>query len=137
VRRAIPLLTIALVVASPARADIGVRLDRSSARVGDVVTATSARCCFNSLYLVPVRIVPSGRSCRLRNGSSAICAPWSVGPPRRPGWFWLGRFFPQRGTLRFRVPNVRPGLYRAVVYCPPCYKGPRGSLISGDALRVR
>jgi hypothetical protein len=132
-RRLLLIGVAALVVIPPASADINVWLDRSSAQPGDVVRATSAGCCYLSLYLVPERLVPNPWHC----SANAICAPFSVGPPHRHGWTWLGRFFPNRRSLWFRVPKVRPGPYRAVVYCAPCYRGPRGSLIAGDRLVVR
>jgi hypothetical protein len=123
---------IALAAAPCAAADVGVVLDRTSARPGDRIVATSSSCCFNSLYLVPARLVPAPRKC----GSRAICTPSSVGPPRRPGWTWLGRFFPSRPSFAFLA--AAPGDYRAVVYCPPCSRGPRGSLIAGQqVLRIR
>src|SRR2546421_2113563 len=134
-RRFLAVGLLALLLVPAARADITVRLDRSSARVGDTVRATSVACCYLSLYLVPERLDPHEYACR-RHGQSAICAAASLGPPRRRNWTWRGRFFPHRADLWFRVPRVRPGAYRAVVYCPPCYKGPRGSLIAGDSLRV-
>jgi hypothetical protein len=130
----VPLIAIAsvLVFAPVARADIGVRLDRSSARPGDRVVATSASF-FLSLYLVPATLVPQPSSC---HQGTAVCAPTSLGPPQRRGWTWLGRFFPNRPRFRFRVPSVAPGVYRPVVYCAPCARGPRGSLISGPTFTV-
>ena len=41
------------------------------------------------------------------------------------------------GVLRFRVPRVRAGLYRVIIYCGVCVKGPGGSLIPASTpLRV-
>jgi hypothetical protein len=128
----------ALLAAASARADVGIVLDRTAARPGDGVRATSASCCYLSLYLVPVQLVPKRTICRLRNGSPAGCEPWSIGPPHRAGWVWIGRFFPRRPSFVFRVPRLRRGLYRPVVYCPPCYRGRRGSLIAGSGtLRIQ
>jgi hypothetical protein len=123
-------LAVAAAVAGTARADIVVTLDRTSARPGDLVRATSSSCCFLSLYLVPAARVPQPGPCPppIKSGG---CEPWSIGPPHRRGWTWLGRLFPHRPSVRFRVPNVPAGLYRAVVYCAPCYRGPWGSLIAG------
>jgi hypothetical protein len=136
--RTVLAAAVVLAVLAPgiARADVGVRLDRTSAAPGDRVRATSASCCYLALYLVPVQRVPEPSRCRARDGSLAMCAPWSVGPPHRRGWVWIGRFFPKRPSFVFRVPRLRSGLYRPVVYCPPCYRGPRGSLIAGNALRI-
>lgn len=123
---------LALVLPTEARADITVRLNHWNARPGDQVRATSGAF-YLSLYLAPAEAVPPLHECR----RGAICRPTSLGPPRRRGWIWLGRFFPGRPSFLFRVPRVAPGLYRAVVYCPPCVKGPRGSLIAGDPLGIR
>jgi hypothetical protein len=38
------------------------------------------------------------------------------------------------GTIRFRVPRVAPGRYKVFVYCEPCYRGRRGSLITDDRI---
>src|SRR5947209_6516833 len=119
---------LALLLVAAAHADVGVTLDRTTARAGERVRATSASCCYLSLYLVPARLVPKPSPCQVRNGRSAVCEPWSVGPPRRAGWVWVGRFFPGRPSFVFRVPALPASLYRPVVYCPPCYRGPRGSL---------
>jgi hypothetical protein len=125
-------IALALVVAPGARADIGVRLDRTSGRPGEWVVAQSAPLTL-PLYLVPSSIVPPATSCH--NGT-AICEPTSLGAPRRPGWTWLGRFFPTRPRFRFRVPSVAPGPYRPVIYCAPCVPGPRGSLLAGPVFTV-
>jgi hypothetical protein len=129
--------SVALLAPVAARADITVRLDREHVRAGEWLRATSASCCDLSLYLVPATLVPRPFDCQMRNGVMAGSAPWSVGPPHRRGWVWVGRFFPHRPTFRFRTPALAPGSYRAVVYCAPCYRGPRGSLIAGtQTLRI-
>jgi DNA-binding transcriptional ArsR family regulator len=46
-----------------------------------------------------------------------------------------GRVLPGTfGTIRFRVPRVAPGRYKVFVYCEPCYRGRRGSLITDDRI---
>ncbi len=46
-----------------------------------------------------------------------------------------GRVLPVTfGTIRFRVPRVAPGRYKVFVYCEPCYRGRRGSLITDDRI---
>ncbi len=130
--RVFALVAVCLVVIPAARADVGARLDRSRAYPGERVRATSGGF-YLSLYLAPASTVPQSRRCR---GGTAICAPTSLGPPKRKGWVWLGRFFPTRPSFHFRVPAVRPGPYRPVVYCAPCTRGPRGSLIAGDLFFV-
>ena len=128
-------VAVTLAGATAASADIGVRLDRTSGRPGERVRADSDAL-YLSLYLAPAAAVPWPGPCRA--GSSAMCLPTSLGPPHRAGWVWLGRFFPSRASFHFRVPQVEPGQYRAVVYCAPCVPGPRGSLISGSQLfRIR
>ena len=130
---ALPLSVVTFAViafggAAPARADIAVYLDRWQARPGERVRATSGAF-YLSLYLAPTAKVPEPHSCY---DGRAVCRPTSLGLPRRPGWVWLGRFFPSRPSFHFRVPAVRAGAYRAVVYCPPCVRGPRGSLIASE-----
>jgi hypothetical protein len=120
-----------LVVVATARADIGVELDRSHARPGERVRATGDSF-YLSLYLAPESTVPPLEPC----GSGEVCRPTSIGPPKRRGWVWLGRFFPTRPIFHFRVPAVQPGKYRPVVYCAPCVRGPRGSLIAGERFYV-
>jgi hypothetical protein len=127
-KASIAAVLIALATAPSASADIGVSLDRWSARTGERVRATSGPF-YLSLYLTPARSVPPLQKC---NNGAAICQPTSLGPPRRAGWVWLGRFFPERPSFHFRVPTVAAGAYRAVVYCPPCVRGPRGSLIASE-----
>jgi hypothetical protein len=122
----------ALILVAVARADIGVRLDRSSGRPGERVRATSGPL-YLSLYLAPASSVPRRHSCR---DGAAICEPTSLGPPNRRGWVWLGRFFPRRPSFQFRIPDSQPGVYRPVVYCAPCVPGPRGSLIAGNRFTI-
>jgi hypothetical protein len=132
VARALTLIVLCLVVVPAGRDDIGIRLDRTYARPGDRVRAISGEY-FLSLYLAPASTVPQPRSCR---GGTATCEPTSLGPPKRKGWVWLGRFFPTRPSFHFRVPAVRAGAYRPVVYCAPCTRGRRGSLIAGNRFHV-
>src|SRR4051794_30271549 len=127
---AVPCALVALATGA-ARADVTVTVDRTVVHPGDRVRATSADCCYLSLYLVPERLVPGPVRCTVRR-TDAICAPSSVGPPHRRGWRWVGRFFPHRPTFAFRIPAIPAGPYRPVIYCAPCYRGPRGSLIVGS-----
>ena len=123
--------TVVALATGVAHADVTVTLDRTVVHPGDRVRASSANCCYLSLYLVPERLVPAPTRCSVR-GAAAVCAPSSVGPPHRRGWRWVGRFFPRRPSFSFRIPELAAGRYRAVVYCAPCYRGPRGSLIVGS-----
>ena len=46
-----------------------------------------------------------------------------------------GRVLPVTfGTIRFGVPGVAPGRYKVFVYCEPCYRGRRGSLLTDDRI---
>jgi hypothetical protein len=129
--RAIVVVAASLLVVASAQADVGVELDKTRARPGERVRATGHPY-FLSLYLAPESTVPPLQPC----GNGELCRPTSLGPPKRKGWIWLGRFFPTRATFHFRVPAVRPGRYRPVVYCAPCVRGPSGSLIAGDRFYV-
>jgi hypothetical protein len=43
-----------------------------------------------------------------------------------------------RATLTFRLPRLAPGLYVFGLFCSPCARGPKGSVIVADLiLRVR
>ena len=62
-------------------------------------------------YLVPRRLAPDDGT-RVRR------------PPRRP-YVFLGRLRRTRNPyetqhFRFRVPRVRPGKYKVVIWCRPC-----------------
>jgi hypothetical protein len=100
-------------------------------------------------YSFPILLVPMGyRLAPHRCGSDALCAPVSVGPPRRRPFVYLGRASPAvtradllehlgtvpRYRLEFRVPNVKAGLYKLVIYSSA--PGAReGSLITEPVLR--
>jgi hypothetical protein len=131
VRAVVVVGVIGLALAPAAAADVSPRLDATVVRLGELVRVTVGTPVALPVYLVPARLVP--RPVRCRRG--ATCEPWSVGPPHRAGWTWLGRVFPRRNVLAFRP--RRGGEYRVVVYCAPCYRGPRGSLIASNLLRVR
>jgi hypothetical protein len=118
------------VLCATAHADLGPpRLSQSAGKPGQVVTGRAPR--GMPVLMIPERLAPQPYSC---NGN-AICAPYSVGAPSRSPWVRLGRLsgpvFPITfGTLRFRVPRVEPGPYKIFLYCEPCYRGRRGSLLT-------
>jgi hypothetical protein len=123
---------IAVTVAAVAAADVGVELLTTNARPGEVARLRApARM---PLYLVTASRAPKPHRC----GTNAICEPSSVGPPNHWPYVRLRVLARHAGIVRFRVPPaLRRGSYRAVVYCEPCYRGPRGSLIvSANALAV-
>jgi hypothetical protein len=87
------------------------------------------------LYLVPARKAPPLRTCRLRNGDPATCPSTSVGPPRGGVYHRVATLNVRHANtvrVRFRVPRLAPGRYVYVLYCGPCRRGPRGSLIAFD-----
>jgi hypothetical protein len=45
--------------------------------------------------------------------------------PWGDGGFW-------NATLRFRVPQVRPGRYQLVIYCHVCQRGVGGNLVANN-----
>jgi hypothetical protein len=126
-----PLL-VALVLVPSARADVGIVLSKLVVHrcgwirgIGDGSGLP--------VYLVPQRFAPR------REGPSE---PRSARPPQRP-FILLGRLHRTRNVyatqlFRFRIPRVRPGLYRVFLFCRAC----GGSLIvsgnsfQGQTLRI-
>jgi MYXO-CTERM domain-containing protein len=111
------------------------------------------------ILLVPHRVQLAPHRCavinhRTKHRVEGLCAPVSVGLPRRRPFTYLGRALPAssrddleqpgafpRYRLRFRIPTIEPGLYRLVI-CEGCDRGRRGSLITYPlhrrySLRVR
>ena len=141
---------VSAVVAQAARADVGiVRVSRASASPGDLVRVWAGGAVRMPLYLVPRRAAPKSFSCVVEDGKpvavpadtpgAQVCRQIAPRPPSGPPYVLLGRFTrPAEGerfpSLRFRVPAVRAGLYRFVIYCEGCYRGPGGSLIPSDFL---
>jgi hypothetical protein len=91
------------------------------------------------LYLVAAKDAPPVRSCRLRNGSPATCAATSLGPPHGGKYHRVGTLNVRHANtvhVSFQVPRLAPGRYVYVLYCGPCTRGPRGSLIAFDDNRA-
>ena len=136
------VVLLALALAAAAHADVGLRLRAKVVHTRGMIEGWAWGSGLR-VYLVPNRFAPLPYSC----GRNAICRPRATRPPRRP-YVVLGRLrrtrpFIRRQRFRFPVPRrVRPGLYRVVLYCPPCYRGRGGSLIvsgetlKGDVLRI-
>jgi hypothetical protein len=128
---AVVLVAATLAAAPVARADIGIRVATKVVHVGGLLRGWSSGSGF-PVYLVPSSLAPRRHSC---HSGTAICEPTSRRPPGRP-FVLLGRIPGRAGEyarhhFSFRVPRVRPGLYRVFIYCRPC----GGSLIqSGDRL---
>ena len=87
------------------------------------------------LYLVRAADAPPLHACALRNGSAATCPATSVGPPRGGKYHRVATLNVRHANtvhVTFRVPRVAPGRFVYVLYCGPCRRGPRGSLIAFD-----
>jgi hypothetical protein len=131
---------VALVLATPAGA--GPFLDWSRparAHVGDLIRVQAGAgvrmYALLPLYLVPMRDAPPRRQCSLRNGHPATCPTTSVGPPRGGAYHRVATLNVRHANtvhVAFRVPRLKPGRYVYVLYCGPCWRGPRGSLIAFD-----
>jgi hypothetical protein len=122
-----------------ADADIGVRLVKpAAARPGAFVELTIfCGGCRRTLNL-PISIIPVADAPRTRDCPRGTCGPTAASPPRTRPYVFVGIARPYR--LRFRVPQVAPGRYAFVIFCAPCVRGPRGSLITNtreDTLLVR
>jgi hypothetical protein len=109
-RWAILVFATALVVAPAAYADIYMIIANTTVHRGGYLRGTGdgSRLPF---YLVPKRLAPA-------DGSRTKQAP------RRP-YVFLGRLRQTRNPyatehFRFRVPRVRPGKYKVVIWCRPC-----------------
>jgi hypothetical protein len=122
------------VLCATAHADVGPpRLNPSAGKPGQIIMGRGPS--GMPVLMIPAWLAPTRYSCH----GGAVCEPYSVGAPSRPPWIRLGRMsgrvLPVRfGTIRFRVPRVAPGRYKVFVYCEPCYRGRRGSLITDDRI---
>jgi hypothetical protein len=88
------------------------------------------------LYLVAAKHAPPLRSCTTTNGALAVCPSTSLGPPHGGVYHRVATLNVRHAnTVRvaFRVPRLAPGRYVYVLYCGPCWRGPRGSLITFGA----
>jgi hypothetical protein len=115
---AVIVAALAAVLAPVADGAVFARLLRTEAHVGDVVP----------LYLVSAAATSAFTTTR--------------GAPRRLPYIRLrdtrwGRPGSAKGTIRFRVPKLKSGRYRLVIYCESCTGGALGSVIgSVNTLRV-
>jgi hypothetical protein len=142
----------ALALPSSAKADVAVeRVSPADGEPGRVVDL-SVFCggCSPGLRL-GVSLVPVERAPTQKWDAQlgAYTRPASLAPPRQSpyvflGWTDAGRrsALSERRHLRFRIPNAEPGTYAFVIYCEPCTRGPRGSLIANtddvdELLRIR
>jgi hypothetical protein len=129
-----------LTLASSAKADVGVeRVSPTGGRPGQLVDLwVFCGGCSSGLQL-GVSVVPVGRApTPIRDAQlGAYTRPASLAPPRRSPYVFVGwtdagrRSAPsERRHLRFRIPNAEAGTYAFVIYCEPCTRGRRGSLIA-------
>lgn len=85
------------------------------------------------LYLIAADQAPPLHACKLRNGSAATCPTTHLGPPQGGVYHRVATLNVRHAnTVRvsFHVPSLAPGRYVYVLYCGPCTRGPRGSLIA-------
>jgi len=135
----IGLSVAALALPAAAWADIGLRVTTKVVHVGGRLRGWSNGSGFR-VYIVPSALAPRRFSC---HGGTGICEPTSKRPPTRP-FVLLGRV-PGRFAhyahhrFAFRVPSVRPGLYRAFIYCPPCGRSliQSGDRVEGETISDR
>jgi len=146
------LIAFALVLAvaaPPAAADIGITsIDRSVASPGQFVRLTATGYLGPQpwraypIAMVSARSAPEPYACR-----GGYCSPrLRLAALRRAPYVFLGylNWRPRmasdesgRGTLRFRVPRVRPGRYVFALFCESCVGGPQGSVIVDQRLALR
>ncbi len=140
---AFALLAIAGPFTSGAAGDVGVVAQSTRvAKPGEMVQVRVA-CGFCDdgaefpVSMVPLAQYPAPYPC----GNNALCRPGTRKPPRRFPYVFLGKTesvpAPAKwgsvradSVIRFRTPEVEPGRYAFVVYCGPCMRGPKGSLIT-------
>jgi hypothetical protein len=122
-----------------ALADIGFRLATKTVHVGGTLRGWANGSGF-PVYIVPSSLAPRRYSCYHR---TAICEPTVRRPPGKP-FVFLGRIAGSVGhyaghRFAFRIPRVRPGLYRAFIYCRPCGRSliQSGDRVEGEVIRIR
>lgn len=154
------LFVVPLLMAGPARADVGVeKISRHAGTAGEAVDLTlGCGFCFPPCHgphgqpdgscmpgkalppdsfpisLVPIEKVPRPYRC----GPNALCSPSVAGAPRRSPFSYLGLATPPgdgggkvpRYRLHFEIPDLQPGIYTFVIFCDGCARGKSGSLIA-------
>ena len=123
-------VAIVLLAAPAAHADVGATIADTTVHQGGYLRGTGNGSGL-PLYLVPERNAPLLYRCH----GNGFCSPRTKRPPRRP-YVFLGRLrrthdFYAKQHFRFRVPMVRPGRYKVVMWCRPC----GGSLILAGSTR--
>jgi hypothetical protein len=128
---AVIVAALAAVFAAAAYGAVFARLLRTDAHVGELVPAEVDA--WTAMHHPPLYLVSAAASSEFTT---------TRGAPRRLPYIRLrdirwGRSGSAKGTIRFRVPKVKSGRYRLVIYCESCTAGLLGSVIgSVNTLRI-
>jgi hypothetical protein len=125
-RRGVALIcggVLAAILAGAANAAVFVQPLRTGARVGELMGAEVDA--WTATHHPPLYLAPE---------QSSTAFTTTRGAPRGTPYVRLRRIEWRpvrrgRARIRFRVPTVKRGRYRLIVYCEPCTGGPTGSLI--------
>lgn len=133
-----PLIVVALSVVSIAWADFGLVVVQKSVHVGGVLTGTGWGKGWTPVFLVPVSVAPRPYAC----DGNAICSPQVRTRPGPPFYTLLGSFRAKPDAdqrFRFRVPRVKRGVYKVVLWCRPCGGSLilAGRTIEGQTVHIR
>jgi hypothetical protein len=137
-RRSLLVFVGAALLAPPtASADIDIDLiSRKTATPGQLVRVTAAGFVGSTPWVAPVVMRPAA-------GASRVSQSLYYGRLLRPPYRLVGTIREWHGRTRnrhawgyvvFRVPRVKLGRYVFGLFCPPCARGPKGSLIVEPAL---
>jgi hypothetical protein len=133
------LVSVALLAASPAAADVGVvKMSPTEAGPGSPLQVTVGCGAPHCATSIPISLVPASRAPKPHQcGGNGLCLPEVEGPPRSPPFVFLGQAresgsqpVAHRYRLRTRVPRVSPGVYAVVIYFDQGNRGPGGTLIA-------
>jgi hypothetical protein len=127
---------VALVLPPAALADYGIAVRKTQVQPGERMTIWGNGCRDSTRFHLGMRVYLVAT----RHQWATVVKPR---PPVEPPYHFLGRFrcthtdSPQpfgdggywTASLTFRVPDVTPGRYQLVIYCPPCHQGPGGKLV--------
>ena len=134
-----PVIAVALLLVPVARADVYFVIDQKSVRVGGFITGKGDGSGM-PVYLVPAWMAPRPYACN----ATAICSPQTHARLGPPNYALLGRFRVTHNRyadqrFRFRVPPVKPGTYKVVLWCGACGGSLilAGPTINGQTLTVR
>jgi hypothetical protein len=135
----VPVIVLALTVVPTAKTDVSFVIDQKSVRVGGFITG-SGNGSGMPAYLVPASIAPRPFAC----GANDVCSPRTHMRLGTPNYTFLGRFRTTRDRetnrrFRFRVPRVKRGAYKVVLWCRACGGSLilAGPTIGGQTVRIR